>query len=40
MWMNMTNVARGMRKILGLWRDKALGNGANYINSSFILLLG
>jgi hypothetical protein len=29
MWMNMTNEARGMRKIFGLWKDKALGNGTS-----------
>jgi len=40
MWMNMTNEGRGMRKIFGLWRGKALGNGQNYINNSFMSLLG
>jgi len=38
--MNMTNEARGMRKIFGFWRGKALGNGENYTNNSFMSLLG
>jgi hypothetical protein len=40
MWMNMTNEARGMRKIFGLWRGKKLRNGENYTNNSFMPLLG
>jgi hypothetical protein len=40
MWMNVTNEARGMRKIFGLWRGKALGNGENNTHSSFMSLLG
>jgi len=39
MWMNMTNEARGVRKIFELWRDKALGNGENYTNNSFMSVL-
>jgi len=40
MWLNMTNEARGMRKMFGLWRGKAVGNGENYTNNSFMSLLG
>jgi len=40
MWLNMTNEARSMRKIFGLWRGKAVGNGKNYTNNIFTSLLG
>jgi hypothetical protein len=40
MWRNITNEARGKWKIFGLWRGKALGNGENYTNNSFLSLLG
>jgi hypothetical protein len=39
-WMNMTNEAKGMGKIFGLWRGKALGNGEYYTHNSFMSLLG
>jgi hypothetical protein len=38
MWMDMTNEVRKLRKIFGIWIHRALENGENYINSSFMLL--